>query len=133
MYTFVKLRNEPHDINYPWKLVCDSMEIMTDHAIAYIKPAIKKGMDDMILHVQDGLHISSYWASAMLPLLFDSCQGLNILEASMTVERDLYETKVRMLNDLGGIYLSDTPSYMPFTDDLEIVDSLVKEDISFPN
>ena len=133
MYTFVKLRSELHDIDYPWKLVCEDMETMNEHALAYLKPVIKTGMDDMIQHATKGYHISSWWASAMLPLFHGAPQGLNVLEASMTIEKDLYDTKSRMIEESGGVYLTDGPSYMSFSEHLTVVDTLVKENISFPH
>jgi len=132
LYRFVKLRNEKHDIDYSWRLSCEDRVTMNKHAQTYIKPEIGKGISDIIQHAKDGFHISSYWASALLPLLMTD-EEMSVLQASCKVELDLYNAKINMIENDGGVYLTDGMPYMPFSNDLIVVGELVKPTISFPN
>jgi len=87
-------------------------------------------MDDM-LSSRDGSHLSTIWAYAMhLQFFYD--EPISILEASTKLELELLEGKLNLIKEQGGIYLTDGPAYMPYSKELEVIDTIVKEDILFP-
>lgn len=130
MYRFVKLHHEKYNISYPWMLECKSLDIVRDHANVYLKSIIGDGMNDLLKHITKGYHISTYWAQALQIKFWD--REVSVLKASTELELQLLTDKLEVIENQGGIYLTDGPSYMPFTDDFEELDVILKEDISFP-
>lgn len=114
MYKFVKVKNLQTNESYErWYLYCDSVECLLEHFEKYIKHEISKGFSDGFNHARTGDHYKTSWAS--LIDLMSTINNKPFLEQSLTLENEMFESRMKMIQSDGGCLLTDGLTVMPIS------------------
>ena len=136
---FRKLKDTRTGIQYDWMMTITDLFDLEFFNSEFFKAEVPLAVDNLVKVSQGQSHINSGLAQLIyfnIARIQSTGKNPSLLEGTaLTVDR-LVNDKIQMIEKYGGIYINKNGGYMPFYEDLEIIDEFTvnkPEDIIFPH
>ena len=126
-YKFVKFQDSNQKGEFPWMLECEDIKLLIEHSEKYNGHLIR-GFESLISNDYDE---STQHGKAIQCIA--KSEGTSIIVAAMSMENRVFQGKLRTINSCGKIFLRENGSYCINQSSFTIINTIIKDDIKYPN
>ena len=131
MYKFVKKRCNRTGLVDNWLLECNTADVLEEHHTKIFSSIIEDGIKDVFTYEQEVRHLKTHYGSAIDAL--SKIKEDSYFNTFIELEHKIVTSKLNALLKYGHILLRENGSYTIYSDDDEIIETMISNELAYPN